>query len=69
MKDILRYIFGGGPRNATCGSCKFYDQSACRRHPPKRVYTGSVETPGCVDATVWPVVRETSDWCGEYKKS
>ena len=69
MKDILQYIFGGGPRSVTCVSCKYQEDGACRRYPPARVYTGDrLKSPDALDVTVWPVVRPAQDWCGEHER-
>lgn len=52
-----------------CGTCKFYDQGACRRFPPARVYTPSGDKPEVIlDVTVWPVVKP-ENWCGEWKRA
>lgn len=51
-------------KQETCGSCRFYDEGACRRFPPARVYS----PPQSLDVTVWPVVRAELDWCGERQK-
>lgn len=56
----------------TCEFCRFYDQSACKRYPPARVYIPGVrpesgpDAPPVADVTVWPVVR-VDNWCGEFE--
>lgn len=54
------------PAPQFCGSCRYYENEACRRFPPARVYTGPASTD--LNVTVWPVVRPTIDWCGEYER-
>ena len=71
---LLLYMFT--PRKAMakedkgkCGSCRYYEDQACKRYPPDRVYTGPDHHGGKgLDVTVWPIVRPTVDWCGEHEK-
>lgn len=52
----------------TCGTCRFFDQSACRRYPPTRVYTGdTAKNPEAVDMIVWVLVKP-ENWCGEHQR-
>ena len=53
-----------------CGTCRYFDDGACKRYPPIRVCESWDLTSGVpvakVDLTMRPVVRPEQEWCGEY---
>ncbi len=58
-----------GPKTKpTCATCRYFEDGACKRYPPGRVFQPPPDGAGKgLDFTYWPVVRPEQDWCGEHK--
>lgn len=55
---------------SSCKTCKYFDQSLCKRHPPQCATAIPQRNPFTQEVLPmiiagWPQVSE-SDWCGEH---
>ena len=52
-----------------CGTCDYFDNSACRFNPPVVIVRQGLNPGGEIEdlvLTTWPQVHSAYDWCGKH---